>query len=93
MQSAYDQLIDALDDMDADALLVLLDGCDDDLYWWLDDAFPDADLADDMASMLAWLQLRCQLPRKFAACMADFFRSDCALYDRTLCALGIQDDQ
>ena len=89
MQTTREQLVEALDDMELDELLDLLEDCDDLLYWWLSDLYPRAELDEDLRSLLLWLQARQPDGHKFSIQLAEFVESDCALYSRVLAALGI----
>ena len=92
MQPTREQLVDALDDMELDELLDLLEGCDDQLYWWLSDLYPRAELDEDTRSLLVWMQARQPNSHKFSIQLADFVESDCALRSRVLAALGIPEE-
>ena len=87
MQSVKEQLIEAIDDLEMDELVDLLEDCEEALYWWLEDLYPDAIDDEELRSMLVWLQQKA--PKRFAACLSEFVLSDCVLKPRVLDALGI----
>jgi hypothetical protein len=89
MQSLREQLIDALEELEMHELEALLEGRDDDLYWWLSDLHPDEDLDDDIRGLLQWLCSRYSDRRRMSTRVADFVDSDCILKSHVLAALGI----
>lgn len=87
MQSIKEQLVEAIDELELDELVDLLEDCEDALYWWLEDLYPDAIDDEELRSMLVWLQRKA--PKQFAARVAEFVLSDCVLKPKVLDALGI----
>ena len=87
MQPVKEQLIEAIDDLEMDELVDLLEDCEDALYWWLEDLYPDAIDDEELRSMLVWLQRKAS--KQFASRIAEFVLSDCVLKPRVLDALGV----
>lgn len=92
MHPTREQLIEELEDLELDELADLLEDCDDNLYWWLSDLYPNADLPEGALDMLRWMTARYSDPHKLTMRLVEFIESDCALYSRTLTALGIPED-
>ena len=87
MQSIKEQLVEAIDDLELDELVDLLEDCGEELYWWLEDLYPEAIEDEELRSMLVWLQRKA--PKQFAGRIAEFVLSDCVLKPRVLDALGV----
>lgn len=90
MQSVKAQLIEAIDDLEMDELVGLLEDCEEALYWWLEDLYPAAIDDEELRSMLVWLQRK--NPKQFAARVAEFVLSDCVLKPHVLDALGVVEE-
>lgn len=90
MQALKKQLIEALDELEMHELVDLLEDCDEELYWWLEDLYPGDIEADAPRSMLIWLQRKA--PKQFSARIAEFVLADCVLKPRVLDALGVIED-
>ena len=90
MQPVKEQLIEAIDDLEMDELVDLLEDCEEALYWWLEDLYPDAIDDEELRSMLVWLQRKA--PKQFAAHVTEFVLSDCVLKPHVLDALGVVEE-
>lgn len=85
------QFIEALEALTAEEVAELLEGHEEDFYWWLEDNYPESNEDDGMLASLK--RLYYASPTRFPRRVTDFVLSDCVLAQHVADTLDIQDGE